>query len=297
MNKALIYVFESRPQFIILSVACVLAAAGAAYWKAGNINLVYLALTLAGAMSAHASVNILNDYSDYKSGLDDMTPKTPFSGGSGILPKKLMSPKAALYYGLATLIVTVLIGLYLVYARGWQLLLIGIPGILLIVLYTDYITRSPMLCLLAPGLGFGPCMVLGTYYVLQGYYDLTALAVSLIPFFFVCNLLLLNQFPDIEADRAVGRRHLLTLLEPRKNTYIYAVLITGAFLVLIVSVYLKLLPLLTLIGLISLPLAVATIGGVIKNCENIPSLVPFLGKNVIVILSTIFLVALGLFVS
>lgn len=297
MNKSLIYVFETRPQFIILSVACVLAAAGAAYWKAGSINLVYLALTMAGAMSAHASVNILNDYSDYKSGLDDMTPKTPFSGGSGILPKKLMSPRAALYYGLATLIVTVLIGLYLVYTRGWQLLLVGIPGILLIVLYTDYITRSPMLCLLAPGLGFGPCMVLGTYYVLQGYYDLTALAVSFIPFFFVCNLLLLNQFPDIEADRAAGRRHLLTLVAPKKNTYIYAVLIAGAFLVLIISVYLKLLPVLTLIGLVSLPLAVATIGGVIKNCENIPSLIPFLGRNVIVILSTLFLVALGLFVS
>jgi len=297
MNRSLIYVFETRPQFIILSVACVLAAAGAAYWKAGSINLVYLALTMAGAMSAHASVNILNDYSDYKSGLDNMTPKTPFSGGSGILPKKLMSPRAALYYGLATLIVTVLIGLYLVYARGWQLLLVGIPGILLIVLYTDYITRSPLLCLLAPGLGFGPCMVLGTYYVLQGYYDLTALAVSFIPLFFVSNLLLLNQFPDIEADRAVGRRHLLTLVAPKKNTYIYAVLIAGAFLVLIVSVYLKLLPVLTLIGLVSLPLAVATISGVIKNCENIPSLIPYLGKNVIVILSTLFLVALGLFVS
>lgn len=297
MNKALIYVFESRPQFIILSAACVMVGAGAAYWKAGSIDLVYLALALAGAMSAHASVNILNDYSDYKSGLDNMTPKTPFSGGSGILPQKLMSPGAALYYGLATLIVTVAIGAFLVYTRGWELLLVGIPGVLLIVLYTDYITRSPLLCLLAPGLGFGPCIVLGTYFVLQGYYDATALAVSLIPFFFVSNLLLLNQFPDIEADRAVGRRHLLTLVSPRENTYIYTALIAGAFLALVISVYLKLLPLLTLAGLISLPLAITTIAGVIKNCENIPSLVPFLGKNVIVILSTLSLVALGLFIS
>jgi 1,4-dihydroxy-2-naphthoate octaprenyltransferase len=297
MNKALIYVFESRPQFIILSVACVLAGAGAAYWKAGSVNLYYLVLSLLGAMSAHASVNILNDYSDYLSGLDDMTTKTPFSGGSGLLPKKLLSPRAALYYGLATLAVTVIIGLYLVYARGWQLLLVGIPGVLLIVLYTDYITRSPLLCLLAPGLAFGPCMVLGTYFVLQGYYDYTALAVSLIPFFFVSDLLLLNQFPDIEADRAVGRRHLLTILAPRKNTYIYAGLIAGAYLGLAASVYLKLLPPLALIGLLSLPLAVNTIRGVIKNHENIPALIPFLGKNVIVILSTLFLVALALFIS
>jgi 1,4-dihydroxy-2-naphthoate octaprenyltransferase len=297
MNKAMLYVFESRPQFIILSVACVLAGAGAAYWQAGSINPYYLLLALAGAMLAHASVNILNDYSDYVSGLDDMTPKTPFSGGSGLLPKKMMSPRAALYYGIATLSLTVIIGVFLVYMRGWQLLLVGIPGVLMIVLYTDYITRSPLLCLLAPGLAFGPCVVMGTYFVLQGHYDFTALAVSLIPFFFVSDLLLLNQFPDIEADRTVGRRHLLTLLAPRKNAYIYAGLIAGAYVGLAAGVYLKLLPPLALIGLLSLPLAVITIAGVIKNYENIPSLIPFLGKNVIVILSTLFLVALALFVS
>jgi 1,4-dihydroxy-2-naphthoate octaprenyltransferase len=297
MSKAMIYVFESRPQFIILSIACVLAGAGAAHWQAGSINFYYLVLAMIGAMMAHASVNILNDYSDYISGLDDMTPKTPFSGGSGILPKKQMAPKAALYYGLATLAVTVFIGLYLVYARGWQLLLVGIPGVLMIVLYTDYITRSPLLCLLAPGLAFGPCMVLGTYFVLQGFFDTTALAVSLIPFFFVSELLLLNQFPDTEADRAVGRRHLLTILEPRKNAFIYTVLLAGAYLVLPVSVYLKIMPVFTLLGLLSLPLAIDTVRGVFKNCENIPALIPFLGKNVIVILSTLFLVALAFFIS
>ena len=297
MSKAMIYVFESRPQFIILSVACVLAGAGAAYWQAGSINLLYLALAMIGAMMAHASVNILNDYSDYISGLDDITPKTPFSGGSGLLPKKQMPPKAALYYGLATLAVTVIIGLYLVYARGWQLLLVGIPGVLMIVLYTDYITRSPLLCLLAPGLAFGPCMVLGTYFALQGFFDYTALAVSLIPFFFVSDLLLLNQFPDAEADRTVGRRHLLTILKPRENAYVYAFLLAGAYLVLPVSVYFKIMPALTLIGLLSLPLAADTVRGVFKNCENIPSLIPFLGKNVIVILSTLFLVALAFFIS
>lgn len=297
MNKAMIYVFESRPQFIILSVACVLAGAGAAYWQAGSINPYYLLLALAGAMLAHASVNILNDYSDYMSGLDDMTPKTPFSGGSGLLPKKMISPQAALYYGIVTLSLTVIIGMFLVYTRGWQLLLVGIPGVLMIVLYTDYITRSPLLCLLVPGLAFGPCVVMGTYFVLQGHYDFTALAVSLIPFFFVSDLLLLNQFPDIEADRTVGRRHLLTLLAPRKNAYIYAGLIAGAYIGLAVGVYMKLLPPLALIGLLSLPLAGNTVAGVIRNHENIPTLIPFLGKNVIVILSTLFLVALALFVS
>lgn len=296
MNKPLIYVLETRPQFIILSVACVLLGAGAAYWKAGGINFYYLAVAMIGAMAAHAAVNILNDYCDYRSGLDEMTPKTPFSGGSGLLPGKKLSAKAALYYGLITLGVAVILGLYLMFVQGWQLLLVGVPGVLLIVFYTQYITRSPLLCLLAPGIGFG-LMVLGTYYVLQGFFDHTTVAASLLPLFFVSNLLLLNQFPDAEADRAVGRRHLLTVLDRKRNTYIYAALNAGAFLVLVLSVYFAFLPLLTLVGLIGVPLAVTTSIGVRRHCADMQALLPFLGKNVLLILSTIFLVATGLFMA
>jgi 1,4-dihydroxy-2-naphthoate octaprenyltransferase len=39
------------------------------------------------------------------------------------------------------------------------LLLIGLPGILLVYFYTDKITHSPMLCLIALGLAFGPLMI------------------------------------------------------------------------------------------------------------------------------------------
>jgi len=51
-----------------------------------------------------------------------MTLKTPFSGGSGILPEKKMSPKAALYYGLATLSIAIILGFNLVFTRRWQIL-------------------------------------------------------------------------------------------------------------------------------------------------------------------------------
>lgn len=297
MNKIAVYLSESRPNFLILAVACALIGVSAAYWKSGSINLLYMTIAVIGAISAHAAVNILNEYSDYKSGLESLTIKTPYNGGTGNMTKNLISSKVVLFGGLFALTITIAIGLFFTYKVGYGLLLVGIPGILIITLYTDYITRFPLPCLLAPGLAFGPCMVLGTYFVLQGHYDYTALIASLAPFFLVNNLLLLNQFPDREPDRVVGRRHLLIVSTPKKSAYVYASFKIAAYLSLIVGVYLRLLPAATLIGLLSLPLTIVTIKGVLKNCDDVAGIVPFLGKNVAIILSTLFLIVLGFFIS
>ncbi|MDD4588575.1 MAG: prenyltransferase [Heliobacteriaceae bacterium] len=271
--------------------------AGAAFRQAGTLNFGYLLLALLGALAAHVAVNVLNDYFDYTSGLDRRTIPTPFSGGSGLLPAKQMSPSTALAFGLAALGVTIAIGVFFLFIQGWELLLVAVPGILLVAFYTQNITRLPLLCLLAPGLGFGPCMVLGTYFVLQGSYDPTALAASLIPGFLVSNLLLLNQFPDVEADRTAGRRHLPILLGTERSALLYAWLALGAFCWIGLSVYLGLLPSFTLIALLPLPLALHTIRGVRKNHRDIPALVPFMVRNVVFTLTTPLLVAVGLFVA
>lgn len=292
-----IYIRETRPQFLILTPVCCLVGAAAAYWKTGTLNLLYLIIALAGGLAAHAAVNVLNDYHDYVSGLDQHTTPTPFSGGSGLLPAGILQAKSALVLGLLTLAITVAVGLYFLIVRGFGLLLVGLPGILLIILYTRYITRSPLLCLLAPGLGFGPCMVLGTSYVLQGTYDLNSLAASLIPGFLVSNLLLLNQFPDIEADRIAGRRHLLVLLGKSKCALVYSVLVLLTYTSIVLAVTTGLLPAPALIALVTLPLALKTVGGVLKNNEQLSALIPLLGKNVAFTLITPFLLAVGLFLA
>ncbi|HPU36210.1 MAG TPA: prenyltransferase [Bacillota bacterium] len=276
---------------------CCLVGAAATYWKTGTLNLLYLLIALAGGLAAHAAVNVLNDYHDYISGLDLHTTPTPFSGGSGMLPAGIITAKSALVLGLLTLAITVLVGLYFLHVRGPGLLLVGLPGILLIVLYTRYITRSPLLCLLAPGLGFGPCMVLGTSYVLQGTYDLHSLVASLVPGFLVSNLLLLNQFPDVEADRIAGRRHLLVLLGRGKCALVYSALVLLTYISIVIAVATGLLPAPALLALVTLPLALKTVAGVLKNNEQLSALIPLLSKNVAFTLMTPFLLALGLFLA
>jgi 1,4-dihydroxy-2-naphthoate octaprenyltransferase len=74
--------------FLILTPACVLLGLGTALSASKSINIHYFILALTGAVSAYISVNTFNEYFDFKSGLDYKTIRTPFSGGSGALPKK-----------------------------------------------------------------------------------------------------------------------------------------------------------------------------------------------------------------
>lgn len=286
-----------RVPFLALAIVCVLLGLGTAVRSAGSVSALHVLLALMGAISAHISVNTFNEYFDFKSGLDARTERTPFSGGSGVLPEKPGMARSVLYTALASLTVTSLIGVYFLFVRGIALLPLGLLGLFLIVAYTPWLTRSPVLCLIAPGLGFGPLMVMGTHFVLTGQYSWAGFIVSLVPFFLVSNLLLLNQFPDVEADRSVGRKHMLIVLGRQCGSLVYSLFLALAYLAIVVGVWWGQLPKSALLGLATLLLAVPASIGSFRHAENTPNLIPYLGLNVIINLVTPILVAVGLFVG
>ena len=247
-------------------------------------------------VSAHICVNALNEYSDFKSGLDFNTQRTPFSGGSGALPNNPDRAHYALITGLVTLAITFLIGVYFLYVRGLWILPLGILGMINIVTYTNWLTKSPILCLIAPGLGFGPMMVMGTDFVLTGSYSWTSFFASLVPFFLVSDLLLLNQFPDVEADKGIGRNHLPVVIGRKASVKVYAVFIAGAYISIIIGNLTGSLPVGSLIALSSIVLGVTTVRGAAKYADDIPKLMPYMGRNVIINIVTPVLLAIGLFI-
>jgi len=148
-----------RIPFLILTPACVVLGLATAIWTTGQINWFHFILILIGALSAHISVNTFNEYFDFKSGLDAKTNRTPFSGGSGMLQASPVMEKptwtmAWIFFGL-----TAVIGLYFVSTIGLALIPLGLFGLTIIYIYTEWITRYPLLCLISPGLGFGIFMV------------------------------------------------------------------------------------------------------------------------------------------
>jgi 1,4-dihydroxy-2-naphthoate octaprenyltransferase len=285
---------ETRPQFLILTPMCVLVGVAAAAYDDFDLNPLHVILTLVGALLAHISVNVLNDYFDYRSGIDLATRRTPFSGGSGILPAGLLKAQQVYLLGLASLIGVGTIGIYFAVEYGWRILPLGIAGMLLVYLYTTYITKNPLLCVIAPGLGFGPLMVVGTYFTQTGEYSVTAGLASLVPGFLVSNLLLLNQFPDVEADKVASRRHIPIAYGRRFSAKVYAVFMVATYVSLAAAVGFGVLPLTALIGLLTLPLAVKTVTGALKNYDDMEKLMPSLGMNIQVILLTTLLTGVGI---
>jgi len=286
-----------RAPFLVLSPACVAPGIATAYVTAQHFSSLQASLVLIGALLAHISVNTLNEYFDFHSGLDAATKRTPFSGGSGSLPAHPRAAPLVLLTALITLLLTVAVGLYFVMRQGAALLPLGLVGLFLVVTYTNVLTRSPWACLAAPGVGFGPLMVIGTHVALTGRYQLMPVLASLPAFFLASNLLLLNQFPDVEADRRVGRRHLPIAWGRRASARMYTVLALAAYVSLVLAVALGGLPKGALLGLSPLPLAIAAAARVILHAEHIDALLPAMRLNVMVALLTPILIALGIAIS
>lgn len=297
MNRLQLTLGIIRAPFLLLAPVCVAVGIGTASWQGNRLNWLQVLLVLIGAISAHISVNSFNEYFDFKSGLDRKTQRTPFSGGSGTLPAHPEMEKIALLISWASFLVTAIIGLYFVLAQGWQLLPVGILGLILLVTYTTRWAYNPVLCLIAPGLGFGILMVMGAHFALTGTYSWTAFVASLTPTFLVSNLLLLNQFPDVEADRSIGRKHFPITIGRKASSTLYGSLLLLAYLSIIVGVFLKLLPALSLIALLTIIFAWRAYQGTSRNAENVPALIPSMGMNVIINLTTPALLALALFIS
>ncbi|MEA3226228.1 MAG: prenyltransferase [Planctomycetota bacterium] len=289
--KLKIWLLETRPQFLLLSVVLVLLGTAISY-NDGHFDVLRFILTTLGLVLAHASVNILNDYFDYKSGIDLETTQTPFSGGSGILPKGLLESESVYKFGVGCLLTALLIGIYLTVVSGWQILPLIIVGGLVIYFYTSYLTKW-LAGEIWAGLALGTLPVIGAYFVQTGSYSLGAMVASIAPGFLTANLLLLNEFPDFEADTKGGRYHIVIALGKRKACYLYAGLMAMTYLCIVAAVVSRLMPPLTLIALLTAPFALKAISTTFKNHDDHQKMLPALGANVITVLATDALLALG----
>lgn len=271
-----------RLPFLVLTPACQFLGWSVVIAGNDDFDVHLLVLSLVAGILAHISVNTLNEYSDFRSGLDLNTIKTPFSGGSGALPAHPEMAKNVLLLGVACLLGTALTGFYFIYLYGWLIAPLGIAGLLLIVLYTDWFNKHPLLCLLAPGAGFGLLMVTGSAFALTGEYRVAAMLLSLVSFFLVNNLLLLNQYPDVEADRTAGRNHLLIAYGVKAASRVYLLFVLLTAVSIAAAVFTNYIPVLSLLSLLLLPLAFFSYRGATIYGEKIGEHPQYLASNVVI---------------
>jgi 1,4-dihydroxy-2-naphthoate polyprenyltransferase len=294
------FVGLSRTPFLVLTPICVALGWASASLVGASLDPLILMLVLIGALSAHVAVNALNEYEDFRSGLDLRTERTPFSGGSGTLPSKPELAPWAKRIGYGALLLTIAIGVFLIPKAGYGLVPLGLLGVLVIYTYTRWINRFSWLCLVAPGIGFGLLMVLGTHMALSGQLDGIAWKLGLIPFFLVNNLLLLNQFPDIEADRSVGRRTLPIVYGERFALRVYLLFGVLTYAWVITGWLAGWWPVGVLAALLTAPLLFVIFRGLRdpspKMNDKSQNRQRYLGLNLVMVLLTPVLITIGIIV-
>jgi 1,4-dihydroxy-2-naphthoate octaprenyltransferase len=280
-----------RIRFLLASVIAVSNGLAISYWKYANIDPLYALLTYVGVVFLHASVDLLNDYWDHKRGIDSVTKRTKFSGGTGVLPENLLTPRAVYIAGIIFLMLGASIGAYFVAIRGITIAVILGFAVVAIYFYSTRIVNA--------GLGElfvaikGAMIVLGTLYVQNAVLAPAALYVGVIVGILSATVLFINSFPDYEADRSKGRRTLVIILGRKTASAIFPIFIIAAYALIAGGILLGFTKVYSVISFVSIPLAIKSILSLRKEPENVEKMVPAMASAVTYSRITGFLLAMS----
>ena len=246
-----------RLKFLLASVIAVTNGIVISYWKTGYIDIGYAVLTYIGIMCLHISVDLLNDYSDFKRGIDTNTKRTKFSGGTGVIPENLISSRLIYCAGIIFLIAGGLIGLYFVTIKGIIILVLLIFAIISIYFYSTNIVNAGLGELFVAIKG---CMiVLGSYYIQSDSIELTSVYVGVIVGLLSSVVLLVTSFPDYDADKKSGRRTLVIVIGKANSIKLLSIIIGVTYAMIIGGSIFKVLPIFSIIAISSAPFAVKAV--------------------------------------
>ena len=293
MSSPKIWISEIRAPFLLLPLIFVLIGVTMA-WRDGFFNPVYALLTLIGVVCLHAAANILNDYFDYRSGIDLHTTRTPFSGGSGILTSNKMTPRNVLFEGILFLVIGLSIGGYFLYTLEFNPILIFIMAfaVLGIILYSPTISRFGIGEFVV-ALMFGPLLLFGVYFVQTMSVSVEPILIGAVTGILTSSVLYINEFPDHDSDKKMGRLHLVARMgkksASKKLKYIFAL----AYVLIIAGVVLQIMPIFSIIGLATIPLARKSYKILEGNYDENTKLIPGMASTIFTAILTGLILSLA----
>jgi 1,4-dihydroxy-2-naphthoate octaprenyltransferase len=270
-----VYLRAMRLPFLTGSMFPVTAATALAYLIERTFSPGLFLLNALGVAALHLGANLINDYYD-AFGSDPLNLNaTPFSGGSRVIQDQEMTTETVRRLAYLLLALGVACGAALIYlGRPW-VALVGVLGLL-----GGFFYSAAPLQLMSTGLGegliflaFGPVLSLGTYYVQADRLAPVGAAVGLPLAFLITAIIWINEFPDLAADMAAAKRHLVVRLGLGRSRWVYAALMLAPFLSLIFLMEAFLLPDLIIAGLVALPFAVKAIRLVWRTAPTTPEFV------------------------
>tara|TARA_Y100001960_G_scaffold327308_1_gene413399 strand:- start:4325 stop:5209 length:885 start_codon:yes stop_codon:yes gene_type:complete len=198
-----------RIKFLLASVIAVSLGLSLAWSLGHSIDILHALLTFAGVISLHASVDLLNDYWDFKRGIDTKTKRTKMSGGTGVLPEGLLQPRSVYAVGIGFLILGTVIGIYFVIMFG---IIIGIIlgfAILSVYFYSTKIVNWGLAEIFVTIKG--TLIVLGTFFIQSKSIDDFTIFAGLVVGILSSLVLFVTSIPDHDVDKEKGRRTLIII--------------------------------------------------------------------------------------
>jgi len=267
-----------RVKFLLASVIAVCLGLAINWWQNQTMDITYGILTFVGVLALHASVDLLNDYWDFKRHIDTKTQRTKFSGGTGVLPEGLLKPNDVYKAGMIFLIIGSVVGGYFIFEKGITIAIILAFAIISIYFYSTRIVDS--------GLGEifvaikGIMIVLGTFFVQTSHITAEPVLGGIVVGVLSSLVLFVNSFPDFDADKAGGRKTLVIILGKKKAASVVWIFPIVAYGIIISGTLTHVLPILSLITLLTIPLLMKSGLSLKQNFDDLDKIVPTMGAFV-----------------
>ena len=284
-----------RVRFLLASVIAV--SVGLAFnWNLNNSLDIFAAfLTFAGVISLHASVDLLNDFWDYKRGIDTLTKRTKMSGGTGVLPEGLLKPSSVYRAGILFLVIGGLIGGYFIITNGLVIAIILGFAIFSIYFYSTKIVDSGLAEFFVAMKG--TMIVLGTFFIQSNQLTYEATLGGIVVGVLSSLVLFIASFPDYNADKSKGRKTLVIAAGKKNATLVFWIFPIIALGTIILGVFLNLFPISSMIALVPFPLIILAGFELKKNYENQDLLFPSMSKTLMFSRLTGALFVLGILIN
>ena len=297
MNRLKAYIRISRAPFFTAVIVPTLVG-GVLAWRDGYFHWGYFLLTLFGIICINAGLDMSNDYFDHTSGTDDLNVTlTPFSGGSRVIQEGVVTAKQMLVASLLCYGIGAAVGIYLAATRGWGVMWLGVAGIFLAFFHNappiKIYNLAPGLGESAVGVGCGPLVVMGAYYVQAQQLTLESICISIPVGLLIAGVLYINEFPDTDADRLAGKKTASVVLGREKAAVGFTFILVASYVSLLIGVLTRIFPYSLLIGLLTAPLAFRTAQGARQFHSDTPNLIPIMAKTIQLHLLTGLLLCVG----
>lgn len=251
------WIIATRPWSFPASTMPALAAISYIFFTkneaTADINWWYGILALLGAMIFQASGNLIGDYFDFKYKVDR---KDTF-GSSRMLVDGVFTPKAILQFGVILLALGSLLGIFFLLNTGIDLLWIGLIGVLGTFFYykMKFMALGDLLIFVI----YGPLIALGTAFVMTNEINWNVFILSIPIGFLVVNILHANNTRDIRDDGKANIKTQAMLLGLKGSKIQYILLAMGAYVAAVLMVVFGILHPLSLLVVITLPIALKNI--------------------------------------